>query len=72
MEGGLLQNECGYTFSSFQDEWYANPTLVVDMHDSCTECDAARVLGDVVLVFESGLPTVFRFGILSDDGIVVL
>ena len=43
------------TFASFEQKWYAGPSLIFNVPYCCTEGGASGVIGNVFLVFESGL-----------------
>ena len=60
------------TFSSFEQKRYAGPSLIFNVPYCCTEGGASGIIGDVFLVFESGLLAVWRFAVLANDGIGVL
>lgn len=46
------------TFTSFEQEGYTGPSIVFNVPYGCTEGDASGIIGDVFLVFESGLSTI--------------
>lgn len=60
------------TFTSFEQEGHTSPSIILNVPHGCTEGDASGVIGNVFLVFESGLFTFGRFTVLTNDGVVVL
>lgn len=51
----LARTSVLYTFASFEQKWYAGPSLIFYVPYRGTEGDASGVVGDVLLVFEGGL-----------------
>ena len=57
------------TFSSFEEERYAAPALVIDVGDGCAEGDAAGVVRYVFFIFECGFGSACGWAVLADESV---
>lgn len=60
------------TFASFEQKWYAGPSLVFYVPYCGTEGSASGIIRDVLLIFECGLFAILGFTVLANNGVYVL